>query len=449
MQLLLTDIANLLGCSNVEDQCLVTGMVIDSRQVKAGDLFVALKGEHQDGHAYLASAREAGAVAALVSELQDDDLPQLLVEDVSHAFGLIAAFWRKQYKGKVLAVTGSNGKTTVKEMLASILSEAGNVIATQGNLNNELGVPLTLSRVSQDDDYAVIEMGTNHPGEIEYLANIVRPDVAIITNVGAAHLEGFISVDGVAKEKSSIYGGLNPNGTGIINADMAYAREWIERCQPNNTKTFGLDHDSDVSAHNLMMDASRSTFMLEMNDAMHFITLPLPGRHNVANALAAIAASQAIGISAEAIVKGLAKMKAVPHRLQMRNAVNGAKLIDDSYNANPNSYAQALKVLATHDCEHWLVLGDFGELGTDGDEIHAQLGRDAKQSGVQRLFTIGKASELATNAFGDGAQHYTNMDELEQSLTETLHSNVTCLIKGSHFMRLDKLADKLAKIGEA
>jgi UDP-N-acetylmuramoyl-tripeptide--D-alanyl-D-alanine ligase len=449
MQLLLTDIANLLGCSNVEDQCLVTGMVIDSRQVKAGDLFVALKGEHQDGHAYLTSAREAGAVAALVSELQDDELPQLLVEDVSHAFGLIAAFWRKQYQGKVLAVTGSNGKTTVKEMLASILSEAGNVIATQGNLNNELGVPLTISRVSQDDDYAVIEMGTNHPGEIEYLANIVRPDVAIITNVGAAHLEGFISVDGVAKEKSSIYAGLNPKGTGIINADMAYARAWIERCQPNNTKTFGLDHDSDVSAHNLIMDASRSTFMLEMNDAMHFITLPLPGRHNVANALAAIAATQAIGISAEAIVKGLAKMKAVPHRLQMRHAVKGAKLIDDSYNANPNSYAQALKVLVTHDSEHWLVLGDFGELGTDGDEIHAQLGRDAKQSGVQRLFTIGKASELATNAFGDGAQHYTSMDELEQSLTETLHSNVTCLIKGSHFMRLDKLADKLANIGEA
>jgi UDP-N-acetylmuramoyl-tripeptide--D-alanyl-D-alanine ligase len=189
--------------------------------------------------------------------------------------------------------------------------------------------------------------------------------------------------------------------------------------------------------------------MLEMNDAMHFITLPLPGRHNVANALAAIAATQAIGISAEAIVKGLAKMQAVPHRLQMRHAVKGAKLIDDSYNANPNSYAQALKVLATHDSEHWLVLGDFGELGTGGDEIHAQLGRDAKQSGVQRLFTIGKASELATNAFGDGAQHYTNMGELEQSLTETLHSNVTCLIKGSHFMRLDKLADKLANIGEA
>jgi UDP-N-acetylmuramoyl-tripeptide--D-alanyl-D-alanine ligase len=449
MQLLLTDIANLLGCSNVAEQRVVSGMVIDSRQVKAGDLFVALKGEHQDGHAYLASAREAGAVAALVSEFQDDHLPQLLVEDVSQAFGVIAAFWRQQYQGKVIAVTGSNGKTTVKEMLASILSEAGNVIATQGNLNNELGVPLTLSRVSLDNDFAVIEMGTNHPGEIEYLVNIVRPDVAIITNVGAAHLEGFISVDGVAKEKSSIYAGLNSNGTGIINADMPYAREWIERCQPNNTKTFGLDNNSDVSAHNLTMDASRSTFMLEMNDAMHFITLPLPGRHNVANALAAIAASQAIGISAEAIVKGLAKMKAVPHRLQMRRAVNGAKLIDDSYNANPNSYAQALKVLASYDSEHWLVLGDFGELGVDGDEIHAQLGRDAKQSDVQRLFTIGKASEMAKDAYGDGAQHFINIDDLEQALRETLHSNVTCLIKGSHFMRLDKLADKLANIGEA
>lgn len=448
MHLLLSQIADVLGCAKPEIDTVVTGTAIDSRNIAAGDLFMALKGEHVDGHDYLAAARQAGAVAAIVSEYQEDELPQLVVNDVVHAFGQLAAYWRSQCKTKFVAVTGSNGKTTVKEMITAILAEQGSVIATIGNLNNELGVPLTLTRIANDCDYAVIEMGTNHPGEIAQLVALVRPDVAVITNVGAAHLEGFVDIDGVATEKAAIYDGLKSGGIAVINADMPYATQWKQQCQPNDTVSFALDNDADIKALDLTLEPSSSQFMTNIDNVMHFIKLPLPGKHNVANALAAIAVTKALSIPVEAIVRGLSKMKAVPHRLQLRPAINGSRLIDDSYNANPTSYAQALKALSAFNDEHWLVLGDFGELGQNSVTIHRQLGLDAKQIGVSRLFTVGTASKQACQAFGDGASHFETQESLQAVLKQELKKGVTCLIKGSHFMRLDRLADALTLVGE-
>jgi len=448
MHLLLSQISELLHCVKPDYDCAVTGTAIDSRKVVAGDLFIALKGEHVDGHNYLAAARASGAVAALVSEPQEDDLPQLVVSNVVEAFCKIAAYWRTQCQTKVVAVTGSNGKTTVKEMTAAILAEHGSVIATMGNLNNELGVPLTLTRIGSDLDYAVIEMGTNHPGEIAQLVALVQPDVAVITNVGAAHLEGFIDVAGVAKEKAAIYDGLAAGGTAVINADMAYAKQWQQQCQSKSIISFGLENETDITALDLSLEPTSSQFMVNIDDVMHFVKLPLPGKHNVANALAAIALAKALSVPAEAIVRGLAKMRSVPHRLQLRAGINNSRLIDDSYNANPTSYTQALATLQAFNGEHWLVLGDFGELGPDSEHIHTQLGIDAKNASVARLLTVGAASKFASNAFGQGASHFDNAEALQATLEQELNQDVTCLIKGSHFMRLDMLADTLAQVGE-
>ncbi len=449
MQLLLSKVAEILGCEKPDIETMLTGAVIDSRQIQAGNLFVALKGKHVDGHDYLETARQAGAAAALVSIKQDSDLPQLVVDDVVAAFGEIAKYWRQQLKVRLIAVTGSNGKTTLKEMLASILRQAGSVIATQGNLNNELGVPLTLTRLDEDTDFAVIEMGANHSGEIARLVDMAKPQISVINNVAAAHLEGFNSIEGVAKAKAEILSGLSETGIGVLNADMPFLNDWKQVLTNKKILTFALDTEADITANDIQQDSQSSHFMVKLDNEYHYINLPLPGLHNVANSLAAIAITHALNISAEAIVKGLAEMKGVPHRLQIRTGINQSKLIDDSYNANPGSYQQALAVLQSFSGEHWLVLGDFGELGDDNDAIHSQMGIDAKKSGVDKLWTVGNSSKLATDSFGAGAQHFNSVAELQEQLKNALADNITCLIKGSRFMQLDKLADWLAVEGDA
>lgn len=441
-------IADLLGCEHASSDFNVTGAVIDSRKVNQGDLFVALKGEHVDGHDFISKARLAGASAALVDKQQDDPLPQLVVEDVKAAFAKIARYWQQQCKAKLVAITGSNGKTTLKEMVTAILSQVGKVTATQGNLNNDLGVPLTVCRMRADDDFAVIEMGANHPGDIATLVNIAEPDVAIINNVAAAHLEGFGSLDGVAKAKGEIYAGLKPNGIGVINADMPYIPLWQSLLDNRSIITFGLESEATVTASYSQIDNSSSHFMVKLDDVSHHFNLPLPGKHNIANALAAIAISQALNIPVEAMVKGLAAMHAVPHRLQLKTGINQSRIIDDTYNANPGSYQQALTTLAQFKGDHWLVLGDFGELGEQKQEIHRQMGEQARQAGVSRLFTVGKDSEVAAQSFGDGATHYQDIDVLKAELIDKLNQQVTCLIKGSRFMKLDILADELTQQGE-
>ena len=448
-QLLLSQLATLLGYTASVPYVEITGAVIDSRKVFLGCLFVALDGEHVDGHDYLAAARKSGASAALVSTLQDDELPQLLVADVTKAFGEIAKYWLQQCDTKVIAVTGSNGKTTVKEMIASILRQCGSVVATQGNLNNDLGVPMTLMNVSPSTDYAVIEMGASRRGDISRLVDIAPPQVSVINNIAPAHLEGFGDLMGVAKAKAEIFLGLDQDGVGVINADMDFVNEWTSVLDGKQVLSFALENTADITAQDLQIDATTSHFMVELNDEFDYINLPLPGKHNVANALAAIAVVSALKVPSSAIVKGLAAMKSMPHRLQPRDGVNQSQLIDDSYNANPGSYKQALETLSSFSGNHCLVLGDFGELGSESEHLHRQMGIDAKASGVKCLWTIGTQSKEATKAYGVGAEHFNSIEVLKSKLINELSSDDVCLIKGSRFMQLDKLADALAKGGES
>lgn len=449
LKLTLKQLANIVGCDADFADVSVTGCVIDTRKVEAGDLFVALKGERVDGHDYIAQARQAGAVAALVSEFQDDELPQLKVADVRKAFAQITHAWQQQSHARLVAITGSNGKTSVKEMVTAILKQVGTVTSTQGNLNNELGVPLTLSRLNQDDAFAVIEMGTNHHGEIAQLVKIAVPDVALINNIGAAHLEGFGSVEGVAKEKGQIYAGLAADGTAVVNADMPYQHLWLPLIGDRKVVSFALESDADIKADYIQLDPASSHFLVNIDAVSHHFSLPLPGMHNVNNALAAIAVAVALDIPVDAMVKGLSSMQPVPHRLQVRRGVADSRLIDDTYNANPGSYIQALNTLAAFNGEHWLVLGDFGELGADNDMIHQQMGQQAREAGVSRLLTVGNSSKMAAKSFGEGAVHYEDIGVLQQQLQQELSKDVTCLIKGSRFMQLDKLADQLAQEGES
>jgi UDP-N-acetylmuramoyl-tripeptide--D-alanyl-D-alanine ligase len=445
----LTEIAELLNTELHGNDAVMTGSKIDSRQIESGDLFVALSGVNSDGHEFIEQAYQAGACAALVNRYIPSELPQLVVEDVTRAYGQIARFWRQKSHTKVVAVTGSNGKTTLKEMIASILSQCGKVLATKGNLNNALGVPLTLTRLNDSYDFAVIEMGANHSGEIAALVAMAEPDIAVINNVGEAHLEGFGSLQGVAEAKGEIYAGLKADGVGVINADMPYGELWEHILGARQQIRFGLQQPADITALDLQLSITGSHFMVRLDGVCHFISLPLPGIHNVSNALAAIAICFGLKIDPEAIVKGLAAIKAVPHRLQLRQAVNNALIIDDTYNANPGSFRQALQTLMQFPGEHWLVLGDFGELGPESASIHQQLGRDAKAAGIKKLFTVGQQSELAATAFGENAQHFTEKTVLEAELKQTLNSDVACLIKGSRFMKLEQLADVLAVGGDA
>jgi len=448
MLLPLTEIASVLGCDCPVKEVMVAGAVIDSRKIEAGNLFIALKGEHVDGHEFISVARKAGASAALVEVKQDDSLPQLVVENVEQAFGLLARYWRQQCSAKTVAITGSNGKTTVKEMVAGILRHCGSVVATEGNLNNALGVPLTLARLDKTTDYAVIEMGANHPGEIASLVEMAAPDVAIINNVAAAHLQGFGTIEGVAKAKSEIFEGLLADGTGVINIDMPFAEQWKELLAVHHCLTFSLDNmDADVTAVDIQLGIVSSHFMAKSKGEFHYLNLPVPGKHNVANALAAIAIATAMDIPTDAIIKALSNFQGVPHRLQIRLAISDARLIDDSYNANPGSFQQALMTLANFPDERWLVLGDFGELGPETQSLHTQMGRSAKDAGVTKLFTVGEDSQLAGIAFGSGAIHFSDMNSLQLVLEEQLSKQVTLLLKGSRFMHLDKLADALAQDG--
>ncbi len=447
MYLLLSQVAHILGCDMPIKDVTVTGAVIDSRKVQLGSLFIALDGEHVDGHDYLSAARQLGASAALVSKRQDDELPQIVVTDVVKAFGELAAYWRQQCQAKIVAITGSNGKTTVKEMVASILGQCGSVVATLGNLNNDLGVPLTLCRLGEDTDYAVIEMGANHLGEIANLVEMVNPDVAVINNVADAHLEGFGGIEGVAQAKSEIFLGLSEKGIGVMNADMDFIDTWKQVLTNKSHLTFAMNNDADITAKDIQLGSRSSHFMVEVEDVFHYVSLPLPGLHNIANSLAAIASSSALNISMPHIIKGLSVVRGVPHRLQLRAGIHQSQLIDDSYNANPGSYKQALSTLTAFSGEHWLVLGDFGELGDESEQIHFQLGIDAKASSVQRLLTIGNESQRASEAFGDGAEHFSDVTVLQRQLENELTQGVTCLIKGSRFMKLDRLADVLA-VGE-
>ena len=390
-------------------------------------------------------------MASLVNADSFQEQPQeevsqsfLLVEDTRFALGQLAAYWRKQFDIPLVAITGSNGKTTVKELLAGILREAAGradaVLATKGNLNNDIGVPLTLLQLSAQHRFAVIEMGMNHPGEIDYLTRIAEPDIALINNVGDAHLEGLGSRDAVARAKGEIFAGLKPRGTAIINADDAYAPMWRAIAGAHALLEFGLDANADISgtwhAHNygLRLDVTAPL-------GMFAVDLKVPGIHNARNALAAITAASVLNVSLEKITAGLEKFNGVGGRMQRKVALNGATLIDDTYNANPASLRAAISVLAQAEGKRILVIGDMGELGEKAGDYHAAVGSDARQAGIEKLFALGALSKNAAREFGEGARYFEHIEELQDVLKEELNAETTVLVKGSRFMKMERVVE--------
>jgi UDP-N-acetylmuramoyl-tripeptide--D-alanyl-D-alanine ligase len=425
-----------------------TGVTTDSRRVAAGDLFVALSGERFDGNEYVREAAAKGAVAALTSRVVDAamPLPQVVVGDTRAALGRLAAHWRNKFALPVVALTGSNGKTTVKEMLASILAAfcgaRSPVLATQGNLNNDIGMPLTLLELREHHRYAVIEMGMNHAGEIDYLTRIARPSVALVNNAHRAHVGLLGSVDAIAKAKGEIYAGLAPSGIAVVNEDDAFQSLWKDQNAGRRIVSFGLAESADVRASY----EGRELRVVTPVDAF-VVGLQVAGEHNVRNALAACAAAYALEIPLHAMQAGLAAFAGVPGRLQRRGTPGGGVVIDDTYNANPESMKAAVRVLAAEPGRRVFVMGDMGELGSAARELHAEVGEFARSQGLDALLALGADSEAAATAFGEGGRHFSDGQVLLEAARAEAALGATVLVKGSRFMRMERVADALAQGG--
>lgn len=413
----------------------------DSRNLPAGALFVALRGERFDGHRFAAQALAQGAAAVMVEASADLDLAAaIVVPDTRLALGRLAAWQRTRMPAKVLAITGSNGKTTVKEMLAAILkAQAGEsaVLATVGNLNNDIGMPLTLLRLTPEHRYAVLEMGMNHPGELDYLSRLARPDAALVNNALRAHLAGLGSVEAVAKAKAEIYAGLKADGVALVNADDPHAALLRDLAGPHRIVDFGLA-GGDIRADYRLHDFA-SELTLHTPAGAVALTLNVPGLHNIRNALAAAAMAHVAGVSPADIGHGLAAYTGVKSRLQPHACILGARLIDDSYNANPDSVGAAIEVLAAQPGRRILVLGDMGELGADTARLHGEIGAAAKRAGIDRLLCLGELTMNTAQAFGPGAMHFERIEELLAETEQALGPEVTVLVKGSRFMRMERV----------
>ena len=438
------------ACAAVEGQLSgkdrrFTGCSYDSRTLQPGELFIALRGPQRDGHDFIPDAAARGAGAALVDRGAGYPLPAIKVDDARKRAGLLAGYWRAGFDLPIIAVTGSNGKTTVKEMISAILSLDAEVLSTRGNLNNDIGVPLTLFRLAPGYGYAVVEMGANHPGEISWLSSITRPDVALITQCAPAHLEGFGSVAGVAEAKAEIYDGLAPGGAAIVNIDDEYAGMWLDRTRGNRQITFGADPRADVRAVDIKLDAGagRTRFGLEFDGARTDMELGLFGRHNVMNALAAAACCIAVDIPPDRVRTGLGKVRPVKGRMQLKTGLHGVSIFDDTYNANPASLGAALRVAREMPGQAWLVLGDMGELGDAAAGLHREAGAQAGELGVQRLYGIGELTAQAVQGFGPGASHFQAMDDLVDALRRELRPGVILLVKGSRSMAMERVVHAL------
>lgn len=439
----LQEIADVLGGRLLGTDGAFDGVGSDTRTLQPGQLFVALQGPSFDGHDYVAAAAARGAVAALVAREVKTELPQVVVADTLAALGELATQWRARFDIPVIEITGSNGKTTVKEMLAAILGQRYEVLATYGNLNNEIGLPRTLLQLDNRHQAAVIEAGASKPGDIAYLTRIAMPVVAVLTNAAGAHLAGFGSLESVARSKGEIFEELGEGGTAIINADDAFAGLWRGQAGIHRVLSFALDAEADVCGRWRAGDALQiTTPQGELS-----VNLPLPGRHNAMNALAATAAALAVGSSLDDIRTGLESLHPVPGRLCWKAGVNGARILDDTYNANPASLLAALEVLAGTQGERCLVLGDMAELGGEAAALHASAGRHAFDAGVIRLYAVGELSRFAVDAFteqGSGrAWHFASQRELIEHLQTDLHAGCFLLVKGSRSAHMEHVVDAL------
>lgn len=444
--------AQAIGAMQAGPVATFTAVTTDSRNVQPGELFVALRGERFDGHAFVDTALDAGAAAALVEEadpVRRANAPLILVRDTRQALGRLAAFWRSGFTMPLVAVTGSNGKTTVKDMLAAVLRAAAGdeaVLATAGNLNNDIGVPLMLLRLREQHRYAVIEMGMNHLGELSYLTRLAGPTVALVNNAGVAHIGELGSREDIARAKGEIYEGLGDGGVALINADDEFAPYWRGLIRGRNVIDFGIERPATVSAQYELSSAG-SLVSVRTPEAEYVVRLQVPGLHNVRNALAAVASAYALSIAPDSVAAGLAKYAGTKGRLQRKRARGGATLIDDTYNANPDSVKAAIAVLAACSGKRVLVLGDMGELGQEGAALHTEVGARARLAGIDHLLTLGELSEAATQAFGTGATHYRDLDALCSALDQIIDrgataADVTVLVKGSRFMRMERVVER-------
>lgn len=425
----------------------VQGVGNDTRQLVPGMLYIALRGERVDGHDLLVQAKAAGAAAALVGRIVESvDLPQLVVADPLHALAELARRHRERMPARVVGITGSNGKTTVKTLTASILAQVAPAHANPGNRNNEIGLPLAVLDLAPEHVYAVFEMGAGKPGDIAYLAQIAQPDVALVNNVAPAHLERMGSLDGVADTKGMVYESLPAEGVAVINADDAYADAFARRVSARRILRFGLEAAAEIRAEDIEL-GERSRFVLVTPDHRGVVELPLPGRHNVCNALAAAAIAVALDVPFAAICAGLEAASGVSGRLRLLHQTDGYALVDDTYNANPASVAAAIRTVTSLPGEPWLVLGDMGELGVDALAMHAGIGALAREAGIARLFTLGVLSRAASEAFGAGALHFDRRDELIGALRQALHPGVVCLVKGSRSAGMEHVLAGLATGG--
>ena len=440
----LDEVARAVGAVAADAFGRIDGVATDTRTMTPGCLFVALRGARLDGHGFLRDAASQGAVAALTDRPREPGWPPcIVVPDTRHALGRLAAYWRRKMPAKVLAVTGSNGKTSVKELTARILATGRRGIATQGNLNNDIGLPLTLLRLRPEHDYAVVEIGMNRPGEIAALGALAAPDAAVVTNAGSAHLEGLGTVEAVAREKGSLYSTLARQGTAVVNVDDHYASYW-KGLAPGPVSTYGLDQGADVSARfTLRSDGTDLSIRAPGWSEPLAARLALLGRHNVANALAATALALTFGAAREAIAAGLAQAAPVAGRLESAPGLAGSRLIDDSYNANPDSARAALDVLAGLPGERWFILGDMAELGEAAALMHRTFGATAAASRVEHFWTLGPLAREAAAAFGAGGRHYEDHETLLRDLKAVLHKGAVVLVKGSRSMRMERVASAL------
>jgi UDP-N-acetylmuramoyl-tripeptide--D-alanyl-D-alanine ligase len=437
----LAEAAAALGARTSGGDALVTGVSTDSRSIRAGDLFVALRGERFDGHDFLKAAAAASAAAAMVDTAYCGEypLPALVVGDTRRSLGELARYWRARFGPALIAITGSNGKTTVKEMLAAILKRhAGEaaVLATRGNLNNDIGLPLTLLGLRHTHRWCAIELGMNHKGEIAYLAGIARPTVALVNNAQREHLEFMRSVEEVAEENASVYDALPADGVAVINADDPHAAFFRSRAGKRRSVEFGLGGAPVGGRYRLQHLSSEIRLQTPAGEAD--ATLAIPGIHNVRNALAAAACAHAVGIKPVTIGEGLTAFRPYTGRLQVKKAAGGATVIDDSYNANPDSVRAAIDVLASCPPPTALVLGDMGEVGEHGAGFHREVGAYARAKGVSQLLALGEATKHAVQAFGEGGRHFASVEELISSL-----QGETILVKGSRFMKMERVVAAL------
>jgi UDP-N-acetylmuramoyl-tripeptide--D-alanyl-D-alanine ligase len=447
MYMRLSEISDCLQGKRSGIDIAVASFGIDTRALKTGDMYIAIKGANFDGNDFVVQAEEAGACALLVQREVDTVLPAVRVADTRAALGQLARQWRSKAAIPVIGITGSNGKTTVKEMTAAILGINAPVLFTKGNLNNDLGVPLTLLRLQDAHRYAVIEMGANHPGEIRYTGAIAQPDVAIVNNVGAAHLEGFGSLDGVAAAKGELVQSLGDDGVAVLNADDAYFGLWKNLAAGRRVVSFGIGNGADVTAADVRMAVAAQRFVTEFDlryaGRSQPVQLRLAGQHNVINALAASAACLSLGLGMEQISVGLTTVEPVTGRLRPLLTSQGNLLIDDTYNANPSSLQAALQVLLQCPGEPWLVLGAFGELGPDSPAIHARMGETIKAMGVKRLFATGTNAEQTARAFGVNAEFFPLQQDLIAALEAQLKGREAILVKGSRAQKMELVVKAL------